>query len=141
MRRVNNVHGCAINLEPWVLPETEKMLDGLRKAVLKAASEALTLAVENDVALTFPAVWGESDGLGNPSVTDPLTLYLYLPLGPEQHSDAPFATSLSEILLEDLQDATHPEDLPPYARISAALRELADRIDAELALKAADHRA
>lgn len=108
-------------------------LDQLKEIVQKATSEALNIALRDDYSsLSFPIVWTpDEDGEGNPSVRDPLTIYVCIGLGPgEFEGDTIFALSLREALAFEVQtcadDGSWCEGL---GQLVPALRQWADEIE------------
>jgi hypothetical protein len=107
--------------------ETENLRQGLRRMV-----EEWTRTLLNDeddrIALTFPIYWApDSDGLNGNKPTDPLTVYVHLPLA--KHRDPVFLKfNLRESLTADWDDWPTAN----LALLRDAFRGLADEINAEI---------
>jgi hypothetical protein len=108
-------------------------------------TEAVREALERSPPrLSLPIIWDgaerPSDGRYGPAVADPLTIYLDLPFGANEDDEVHYACTLEE-LVDYMIDAHREGDVPEgtvsdpeaqeiCARVSARLRELADKIDA-----------
>jgi hypothetical protein len=121
-----------VDLSDWQLDSFDKLAHSIREAVGKAASEALTLALEDeDTYLSFPIQWApSSDGHYDKAVTDPLTLYLHLALSDSGDEPCVFKCTLRDALTRTLADTAEDGSFSyGLSRLSAALRELADEVD------------
>jgi hypothetical protein len=88
--------------------------------------------------LSFPYLWApDGDGHRGPAPTDPVMIYVALPLAAETDEHCCFACSLEE-LIDDVIDAhknfddgkiRDSEGRFVVARIAERLRELADKLD------------
>jgi hypothetical protein len=126
------------DLSGWELEAFERFQEGLRDIVLDAASEALTIALKDDdhTYVSWPAKWGpKSDGhSGKVAPADPLTLYLTIALGNDEIDHDPvYAFNLRQCLAENLDECREDGSFSTgLSRIAAALRTLADDIDAAI---------
>ena len=120
-----------VDLSDWGIRALNDVNQVIGEALLKAVEEALDYAFEDDETyFYFPAEWPRSDGVGGPAVADPLTIYLRV--GLEGDGEKPtYRFNLREAVAESMaacrEDGSSSTGL---GRISAALRELADEIDA-----------
>lgn len=121
-----------IDISDWGIQAFNKVSNILEKSFCKAISEVLTYAFEIDETyIDFPVQWERMDGSGVPSVKDPLTVYLHLAL---DNGDGKLPTyefnlrdSLSGAIADCAIDGSFSTGL---GRLSTALRQLADEIDA-----------
>lgn len=98
--------------------------------VAKAIEEQL---VDDPPWISLPTIWTDDDGNGGPPVTDPLTIYITLPLGKmSNHGDAGgpmFSFTLREFLeqsLEEVDGNWSNDDAALLLRVENDLRSLAD---------------
>lgn len=124
------------DLSEWSLETVTDLQAAISPFVLKAASEALTLAMEHEDTYAYmPAIWGpDSDGAYSKAPPDdPLTIYFSPALG-DSDKDPIYSTSLREILKDDIEttreDGSFAEGLEA---IALAMREFADEIAAAAA--------
>jgi hypothetical protein len=120
------------DLSDWVLPDVfdeEKTFREMLQDALEQALEVVFEEEEEKPYIYFPAEWGNHDGNGGPAIVDPLTIYLVL-----DSINAAYAFNLKESLAGSLEmcaeDGSFSDTLP---KISHALRELANEIDAACA--------
>jgi hypothetical protein len=126
-------HG-KVDVKGWNLDAFMAASGAVEKAVADAASEALELAMADEMTgISFPAIYGDTDGFrsGKP-VKDPLTVYLHLALS--NHPDGvvyslQIRDDLESVIQMCREDGSYAEGL---ARLSKAFRELADEIDSAL---------
>jgi hypothetical protein len=110
-------HANKTGLTAWTLTTAKdfaKKLD-IEKVALEAANEALTIAIElYEAEAYFPFTWAKSDALGGPPVTDPMTIYVQLPLGEAELSDSPTwgisLTKMVDNVIDDIED-DGPDDV------------------------------
>ena len=99
----------------------EMLQDGIEQTL-----ECIFEDEDEKAYIFFPIEWEDSDGLGGPAVSDPLTIYLVL-----DSINTHYAFNLREALAGSLefcaQDGSFSDQLP---KLSHALRELANDIDA-----------
>lgn len=123
------------NLEEWSLVS----IDALKDVVLKAAGEAVDIAMEDDETyIYFPIEWDDgpgaessarSDGLGGNAVTDPLTVYLTVALDSEGSAPT-YSFNLRDCLTNSIKACAEDGSFSyGLGVLSAALRDLADEID------------
>jgi len=118
------------DLSEWELDALDGVLGNFKEWLLKAATEAVTLALKDeDTGVSWPAVW---DRAGKTTV-DPLTMKLDVALGSMLDEHPVYAFNIRAALqtyLEDCrEDGSFSEGL---GKIRNALRNLADEIDAAL---------
>jgi hypothetical protein len=105
----------------------EMMREAMETAIEKLETEEESSSI--DLAISLPAVWGDSDGWDGPPPDDPLMIYI---LASVDHGDYTVEgkISLSEELHDRLEacaeDTSFSEGL---RRIATGLRDLADKID------------
>jgi hypothetical protein len=81
----------------------------------------------------LPIIWNfglggdPDDGRGGPPVDDPLTIYVTLPFGPDMDNPAIWSFTLEALITDDIE--LHAEFVPVAKRVTARLREIADKID------------
>lgn len=128
-------------LDDWDLEVIDEIRESLRGAILKGVAEVVDYALkEGDATAYFPFEWVNSDGLGGKQPDDPLTFYVQLPFG-DIDEPPTFEFSLSAEILDSIELHASPrsgkieddEGVATLSKMSAALRELADKIDASLA--------
>lgn len=125
------------DLTNWGLNSIDELSESIDSALRKTVAEVLQLAFEDDqTEIYFPVQWSKepgeecegSDGIGGIEVADPLTVYLRVAIG---EAEAPtFSFNLREALQDTMdgcaEDGSWSRGL---ARLSGALRQLADDID------------
>lgn len=99
--------------------------------ISKAMTEVIAAAAEEGVEAYFPIEWEEQDGdgIGGPVPKDPMTIYVGLPLGDDDH--LPFwQVSLRELITNviDARDTSFEIE----AKLRDGLRELADMLDRDI---------
>lgn len=115
------------------------------RCVLKPGGDG-TAEMMKEAYAYFPIEWAEfdSDGIGNSSVVDPLTIYVRIPFDGDAVEYPTWAFSLQE-LLEDFVDGSSLQDgsLCPYSQVSMirlrrGLKKMVAKIDGLLELRSAD---
>lgn len=123
----------------------------LNEIVMQEVTDILREAFERDPPyLHFPFMWGfgehASDGCGGPPVSDPVMLYVSLPLSADGDEPCHYACSL-EGAVDGLIDSQvnpqtgkidDPEGKEICARIAGRLTELAGKLDAACQSDAAE---
>jgi hypothetical protein len=119
-------------------------LDSVEKAMNLIIKEAMTIATEEYVPLTwFAHEYGpNSDGV-NPRRKPPAdvsTIFVELPLGPTEDDNPRWSFTLSEMVASAIENHEHgegghidPKDAASLIAIRDMLRQQADTIDAALA--------
>jgi hypothetical protein len=113
--------------------------DGRRKIVEQFTEVVREEFEKNPPYLDFPILWEScdaGDGRHGPSPSDPVTLYLDLPLGQFDGNNVCYSCSLEDVV-DDLIDSLvvasgRVEDAKSRAicaKVAARLRELADKLD------------
>jgi hypothetical protein len=136
-----------IDLSSWSLGSIDELHKGMEQLLLNATRDVLNIALDGDDSyITFPIEWAgapgakyNSDGHGGPVVTDPLTVYLSTGLGGGEGCDPIYAFSLREALQSGISNCAEDGSFSHgLSLLSASLRELADEIDAAVAVGALD---
>lgn len=132
-----------IDISDFQLEAIENIAQTIQDAIGKAASEALTLALNDDesTSISFPIEWApRSDGQGGKPIKDPLTIYLHIAFN-SSIEPCVFRFTLRDALEGTLKDAKNGGPFgsidevsfgPGLAQLSAAFRTLADEIDAAI---------
>jgi hypothetical protein len=137
-------HSGKVDISTWSLEAVEDFKAELQKSICAAATEALDLAVKYDASAWFPNVWnfGEepSDGINGPPPSDPMTIYVTLPLGPVEYEGPTWGFSLSGLVERVIEGKSSPDgkiyidrDSKCVAEIRDGLRALAQKIDDAIA--------
>lgn len=120
------------DLSEWVLPdvfEPEKTFTEMLQDALEQTLEVIFEEEDQQAYIHFPALWDETDGEGEPPTPDPLTIHLAL-----DSINCAVSFSLREAIDGPValcsEDGSYLDQLP---RLSHALRELANEIDAACA--------
>lgn len=83
---------------------------------------------DDPVDVWFPCLWGDSDGVGGPPISDMAMLYVQLP-GDYGGDSAQYAVSLEALVDEVIAEAP---DTAICRGLAARLRELATKLDASV---------
>jgi hypothetical protein len=117
-------------------------LDSVEKAMNLIIEEAMKIATtEYTCSAWFPVMFSPGDGISRrKSPADVSTVYVELPLGPDQDNNPRWSFTLTELVDNMLDYVEHgagghiaPEDSAPLIAVRDRLRQLADHIDAALA--------
>lgn len=128
-------------LNDWNLEAIDEIQESLKGVILKGVAEVVDYVLkEGEASAYFPFEWVTSDGIGGKQPDDPLTFYVQLPFG-DIDEQPTFEFSLSAEILDSIGSHVSPrsgkveddEGIATLSKMSAALRELADKIDASLA--------
>ncbi len=114
--------------KPIDISEWEFGFGDFHEIISRSLTEALTNTLNNHppcIELPFMWAYRGHDGRGGKAVTDPLTLYLTLPLDISTDGECAWEVSLSEVIEDELELI----DRDRATQISAALRDLADKLD------------
>jgi len=127
------------DLNEWSLDSSEKLSSVINEMV----AEALHYSLEDEgTRISLPVVWSEDtceqlgwgggDGLGGPNVEDPLTVYLRIGILSEVEAPT-YKFSLRDEVEASLEYFAEDGSYSfGFGRLSVALRELADEIDAAM---------
>ena len=138
-------HSGEIDLSGWSLGSIDELHKGMEQLLLNAARDVLNIALDSDESyLSCPVIWAgkpgdehSSDGQGGPAVADPLTLYLCTSLGGSELKDPTYTFNLREILQSDIRECARDGSFSHgLSLLGAALRDLADEIDAAVSMRA-----
>lgn len=113
---------------PIDLSEWELGFGDFHDIIAKSLSEAVTNTLdETPPMIELPFTWSstDSDGRRGKAVSDPLTLYLVMPLNAGPDHGCIWEISLNEVF----EDSWEIIDRGEAAKLSAALRDLANRLD------------
>ena len=99
------------DISTWNMDVLEDAPASLQEAIADGINEALRLACEEPVEISLPYIWRKdedsdeegSDGMNGPPVSDPLTLDLMLPLGPEESVGPIWRVSLETLFIEEIE--------------------------------------
>ena len=128
-------------LKDWNLEAIDEIQESLKGVILKGVAEVVDYVLkEGEASAYFPFGWVNSDGIGGKQPDDPLTFYVALPFG-DIFEPPTFEFSLSAEILDSIELHVSPrsgkveddEGIATLSKMSAALRDLADKIDASLA--------
>ena len=146
MTRAKHVCG-EVDLSTWGIADTigKALTTDYFKEIGEAIREELD---DHPPRVSLPWVWGpEGNGYHGPGVSDPVTLYIELPLTASDDDEIVFGISLEEAVDDYIEDMINGHD-PAVDKICEAeaiehtrvlarrLRELADKIDAHCANEA-----
>lgn len=126
----------AYDLSEWELSTidtfTEKLRDGLDKAMREAVADAIELSISEGRFRLRAAILNAptSDGYGGAAVKDPLTLYVDVGFQEPGDADVLIKFNLREALAGELASLTrHGAYKPGFEMLRDALRRLADDIE------------
>lgn len=138
-------HANKVDITTWTLIAFEEFKASMQKGIRDAASEALTIAVtEYPCEVWFPHTWNvppaPQDGINGPPPSDPMTIYVMLPLGPTEGTGPTWGFSLRDLLQNLIDDRTTRDGALPLtdetrcvAQIRDELLEIVARIDVAFA--------
>lgn len=114
-----------VSEQNWLDDFAEPILCVMRQMT----SEAIGAALESDQTYAyFPAEWVDDDGIGNPPVKNPLTVYVRIDCGLEEQPTYSF--DIDDVIMKSMD--SFGDSNSTYRVIAAEFRKLADRIDARL---------
>ena len=115
-----------VDFSSWFTWEDDPLVDLVTEKLSKEAANRLEGPA---TYLSFPAIWDDVLAGGAPP-TDPLTIRLTANLGFYEDDQPRWDANLSEMLREDIEDCENDGSFADgLARIAAAMRELAARLD------------
>jgi hypothetical protein len=121
----------------WSLMQEPEIQEAFNK-IIKIACDIATEEYKCDA--WFPIEWGETDGVGGKPPKDPTTIYVDLPLGPDEDDNPRWSFTLSELvekMIENHEEGGGGPISGPQERMSLAvvrddLRWLAGVLDEAL---------
>jgi hypothetical protein len=128
-----------VNLSKWSMGDGEITVtvngDSLGPLLAVVSTVIQQQLLETPPSLDLPFYWGKNDGRTGSCPTDPLTIYLNLPLGDEDDEinfEISFETLVDDVIdvLTNLDGETDQEELPKLQHLARRLREMADKLEA-----------
>ena len=136
-----------IGIHTWELPDSSERLHAIINLIVK---EAMAIATkEYQCSAWFPAEYGDIDGCGSTDErrdqppSDPTTIFVELPIGPNEDDNPRWSFKLSDLVDRMIEYVEQGEggpisgetDREPLAKVAADLRRLSNVLNEALARK------